>query len=168
MSDVIWAAIIAVAGSGITGTIAFKGAIASAKESTKRELARLRDEHREADRRVRRDAYVAVLNSWEELDLLTSRFTPEPTRDDFDGWLRGFRASGVGAQVVESEDVKAARKRMGKLVDKLAAETVRRLDAGQEMDDALGQPYVAMRAELNEAGNALNDAMRRDLAFVAD
>src|SRR3954467_7312192 len=88
MSDVIWAAIIAVAGSGITGTIAFKGAIASAKESTKRELARLRDEHREADRRVRRDAYVAVLNSGEELDLVTSRFTPEPTSTKpCVGWL---------------------------------------------------------------------------------
>jgi hypothetical protein len=34
------------------------------------------------------------------------------------------------------------------------------------MDDALGLPYVALRVELNEAGKALSDAMRRDLSLV--
>jgi hypothetical protein len=87
VGDVIWAAMIAVAGSSITGTIAYLGARLQAKTTavdvaaqTTVELAKLRAEndrlwaqHREDERRNRQGTHhrlLAVLDRFETLDGL--------------------------------------------------------------------------------------------------
>jgi hypothetical protein len=119
------------------------------------DAARLAAEHREADRRVRRDAYARLLSALEQLDMLTSAYTEAPTREDFDAWLREFRSAGVGVRLVESDEVRAARSRVGEVLGELA-------------DEALGLPYVQMQPRTHEVARALGTAMRDDLAFTAD
>jgi predicted NAD/FAD-binding protein len=182
MSDVIWAALVAVVGSGITGLIAYKAAsrqadvaITTAEQRATVELAkvtadndRLRREHLEADRQVRRDAYQRLLVAIEQFDVLTSAYTPAPDRAALDAWLATFRAAGVSVRLVESESVREARRAVDAVMDRLAPEVQARTDAGESMEDALGIPYVAAQPQFAAAGKALGDAMRADLAYAPD
>lgn len=168
MSDVVAAALIAasigVIGNGLTPFVALT---ATARQS-RADADRLRDEHREADRRVRRDAYARLLVALERLDLLTSAYTPPPTVVAYEEWLQEFRAAGVGVRLVESQAVGEARRAVARVLDALVGEVMRRTDAGQAMEDALGIPYVATRPAMHAAGRELGNAMRSDLAFAAD
>ena len=167
MSDVVAAALIA-AGVGVIGYVAtVVVALITTGRQTKADADRLRDEHREADRRVRRDAYARMLVAIEALDLLTSRYTDPPTRETFDAWLRDFRAATIDVRLVESPKVVTARRDMGDLIDTVADEAMRRLERGEPMEDAIGIPYLELRVDLASAGRALGNAMRDDLAFMA-
>jgi hypothetical protein len=168
MSDILWAAIIAVAGSSITGAIAYFASIRTASEQTRRERARLRDEHRESDRRARRDVYVQYLACVERLDATISMYARPVEREQWETWLYDFRAAQVAVRVVESPAVRDARRELGGMLEQLAPEVERRADAGQPMQDALGIPYMEMRSRLAKAGGRLGDAMRDDLAFADD
>lgn len=168
VSDVVAAALIAASVGVIGNALTAFVALTTTARHTRADAARLRDEHREADRRVRRDAYQRLLVTLESLDLLSSHYTAAPTREDFERWLRDSRAAGVGVQLVESSEVRAARKRVGELLDDLANEVMHRIEAGQSIEVALGHSYIKMRPAMNERGRALGDAMRDDLAFVAE
>ncbi len=168
MSDVVAAALIA-AGVGVIGNaVTFAVAITTTARQTKADADRLRAEHREDDRRLRRDAYARLLNALERLDAMNSAYIPAPTLDALEAWLMEFRAASVGVQLVASPEVAEARKAIADVLDSLTQEVMERTEMGQPMNMALGVPYVQTRPRLNEVGKALGKAMREDLAYHAD
>src|SRR4051812_32650509 len=102
MSDVIWAAIIAVGGSGTTGMIAYRATlaqtgatIATARSQAEVELAkvraeldRLREQHREDERRNRQGTYHRLLAVLDRFDTMGTGF--HPSDEQFEQVLAEF------------------------------------------------------------------------------
>lgn len=186
MSDVVWAALIAVGGSLATGSVtaffAYKGAsrqadvaIAASKAQSATELAkvaaendRLRRGHLESDRLLRRDAYRKLILSIEQLDVLTSGLTPPVDRDSLSKWLLESRAAGAEVRLVESEAVRDARRAYGDVINEVGAAYAELTEQGEPVEDAWGVPYVAAHQRLQQTGSALGKAMRDDLAYARD
>lgn len=121
MTDVVAIALITgglgVAGGAMTALVSLR----TGAQQRRAERDRLRDEHREADRRVRRDAYALLLIAIEQLDMLTSAYTPPPTLDAFHEFLAHFRAAGVAVRLVDSPAVRDARSAFGAVLDPSSA-----------------------------------------------
>lgn len=155
MEEVIAVALIA-GGVSVCGNVAT--VVVSLRQSAG-ELGRLKVGHEEENRRARRDAYARYLSSLEYLDAALSGHTEPLTEEDFTGWLNEFRRALVDVQLVESDDVSAARKAVGKSLDSASLQ-------GADEADTLGgfsKAYVALRPQLNEAARALTKAMKEDL-----
>jgi hypothetical protein len=168
MSDVVAIALITgglgLAASGITAFVSIK----TGAQQRRAERDRLHDEHREADRRTRRDAYARLLTAIEQLDMLVSAYTPPPTLDGFREFLADFRAAGVAVRLVESPAVHDARAAFGQVLDGVAVKVMDNVEKNVPMIDALGVPYVQARDEMLRTGRALGNAMADDLAYAAD
>jgi len=107
MSDVIWAAIIAVAGAGITGTIAATVSIKLSASQRDIELAkvtgerdRLRDQFLEEERRGRQGMYQGLLGILDKLDMYGTGWPPrddetfEKVLEEFNGFMGAIYLTG--------------------------------------------------------------------------
>lgn len=117
---------------------------------------------------MRRDAYAGYIAAVERLDAIVSMYARPVERAAWEDWLYSFRAAQVATQLVESDEVRTARRAFGELFGELAPEVERRAGAGEPMQDALGVAYIQMRDRLGPAGRALSDATRADVAFAPD
>src|SRR4051794_27846210 len=165
MSDVVAAAVIAallgIAGNGVTAFVTLR---VTARQ-TRADADRLFAEHAEADRRGRREAYAQMLNVLERLDLMFSTYAIESSTEDLDAWLREFRAAAVAVSLVESEVISTRRAELARLLDRLALDIDRRVQAESSMAEAFAVSYVAVHDDFTAAGHALGRAMRDDLGF---
>jgi hypothetical protein len=186
MSDVIWAALIAVAGSGITGGIAYRAAvrqaavaiatakqnadtaIATAKESARVELAkveaenaRLRAQHREAERQHRQGTYHRFLAVLDRFDMIATGF-PAPD-ESFEAALVEFNALYGGIHLFGAEPVREATGPLVELLGLVGAES-----GEGSFSERFTRGYLRHREAVIAATFHVTEAMRADVAIVLD
>src|SRR5215217_5440681 len=127
-SDVVWAA---VAGGGITGLVGYLGnrlttrtaqaQIAATRESERERIAadreRLLLEHDEVDRRVRRDAYLALLVALGRLDMYGTGFPV--SEDTFESTVGEVNRTLAAARLAAPATVRDAIDELGVMLNDL-------------------------------------------------
>jgi hypothetical protein len=170
MDNVIWAALIAVAGSGLTSTVAVWASTRVARGQHGVELARitgerdrLQDAHDEVERRNRQDMYLrlqAVLNRW---DMYATGWPP---RDDetYTASLDEYNTLHAAILTLGSQAVADA---LGPVTDRLTllGADMAAQHAGQHWE-RFANAYPPHRNALIEATANLVLAMRADVALV--
>jgi hypothetical protein len=180
MSDVIWAAIIAVAGSGIvafigartTQRVALRNsetAIATAERQAAVELAkvqaeldRLRAEHREAERSNRQGTYHRTLAVLDRLDMFATGYHPDDEKE-YTVALEEFNTLAGGIRLFGAEPVREALRGVREETERLGAGISEYMGAGLTYSAAFGAAYRERRDEINAAADNLTEAMRADV-----
>jgi hypothetical protein len=185
VSDVIWAAIVDVAGSLLTGAIASVTtyrisrhqsdvALATVREQTSVELAklgaenaRLRTQHQEEQRRDRQGIYVRLIGIIDQIDRQGSDW---PVADDeFDAAHEEFNAPYASLVLFGAEGVVDAA---GDVVTELATaghtlSVLVQEDPTTRRAEAWVRAYDPHRSDLINAQSRLVVAMRNDLGVDA-
>jgi hypothetical protein len=182
MSDVIWAAIIAVLGSGLTGGIAARAtywvakrssdtAIATADKQAEVELAkvqgeldRLREQQRQAERSSRQGTYQRTLAVLDRLDMFATGYNPEREADhmaaleELNNMIGGIHRFGAQAVRDALSPLSEALERLGAHISKLQREA-----PGMPYAVAYGAAYRSRREEMTDPAAHLTEAMRDDV-----
>jgi hypothetical protein len=186
MSDVIWAAIIAVAGSGITGGITARAtywvarrtsdtAIATADKQGEVELAkvqgeldRLREEQRQAERSNRQGTYHLLLQAMNRLDMYGTGYPLARGRDfeaDTDAAVEQLNGLISGVQLFGPPDVQERLKPLtrelelfgGRLADRRAGRP------SEPYEASFAAAWRARREQTMAAERELIEAMNADV-----
>jgi hypothetical protein len=180
MSDVVWAAIIAVAGSG---TVAYVGArttqavarrtsetaIATAERQAAVELAKLQGdldrvhvEQRHAERSNRQGTYHRTLAVLDRLDMFATGYHPEDEKE-YTLALAEFNTLAGGIRLFGAEPVREALHGLRAETERLGGGIAEYQAEGLTFSAAFGRAYRERRNEINAAADNLTEAMRADV-----
>jgi hypothetical protein len=181
MSDVIWAAIIAVVGGAISGSIAgwvgFKVAqvqTALTKQTisshervelakVKAENERLRDQHHEVERQHRQGTYHRFLAVIDAIDRIGTGM-PVPTDDEFTATLQEFNYLHGGIHLFGDDRVRDA---LGPLIDLLEKAGEGNVQYASSVE-RFRRGYIPHRHAVISAQYAIIEAMRADVTIFPD
>jgi hypothetical protein len=172
MSDVIWAALLAVAGSGITGLIGYLTALRNAGVQENAALTqakvvlakvdaeneRLRQQYREDERRNRQGTYHRFLATLDRFDLLATGFAQSDA--DFRVVLAEYNY-GIGAiRLFGAEEAAEPLRRLANVFAAIG-ENLGLADDGAATRFA--EAYQRHRTDVQTAERALIEVMRLDV-----
>lgn len=178
MSDIIWAAIVAVAGSAISGSIAgfiaYKVAERQANvtestvelnarielEKVQAENERLRNQHREAERQNRQGTYHRFLSVLDRIDMMATGFPG--TDEQFEATVAEYNFLHGGIHLFGDERVREA---LGPVVEGIARAAGSASDAGSVVE-RFNRGYKPLRVPIIQAEFELIEAMRADISIL--
>lgn len=182
MSDVIWAAIIAIAGSGMVAFIGARTTQAVARRTSetaiatsdrqadvelakvKAELQRLREEYREAERSNRQGTYHRMLAILDRMDLFATGFHPKD-EGEYGRALETFNNMVGGIHLFGAQPVRDALGPLAEEMERLGERIAerQRTDPHEPYTVAYGAAYREHRGQMIAATADLTMAMRADV-----
>lgn len=183
MSDVIWAALIAVGGSSMTGALAYLGArlqagVARAASFNQAQIElskveaenqRLREQLQEPERQNRQTTYHRLVTSLDRFDSWATGFGGDVDDETYDAAIAEFYYLMGAVNLFGAQQVRDAAGEVAEQLGRVGAamaETIKRAgNSGTELSkvDAFIVGYAPQRLAVIDATAALIEAMRSDV-----